>query len=325
MKCYILLSLVRACVYIACAQVYNMHSHMLTQCLNFLLETLHECWDDDAEARLSAANVSLRLQELIHTDISDIIKQDSVDMTTVSSSVPPEVIPMLNMNRPTEYLQSSPPFCYNPADPIPVQQFQFQSNPNPRHQVSMPLDDEQEYPQIGSGHTPTHCTQSACSSVHHEQDMIQMNHFERSESLTLRNSPILSGGGVVQEMSNVVEIERELSQSPHGHPLVESQNETEGSLKHFTVSICEGLENSGSLDRKELSYQLPSAEHNEFEFDTESNELTLKALTEELEMVSDPIRLGIGLGVPQHRLEIIEKNNPQGLYQILHTVLISSI
>ncbi len=46
---------------------------------------------------------------------------------------------------------------------------------------------------------------------------------------------------------------------------------------------------------------------------TESPELSLKVLSMELKTVTDPIQLGVGLGVPQHHLEIIRKNNPQGL------------
>ncbi len=45
---------------------------------------------------------------------------------------------------------------------------------------------------------------------------------------------------------------------------------------------------------------------------TESPELSLKELSMELKTVTDPIRLGIGLRVPQHHLEIIKINNPQG-------------
>ena len=46
---------------------------------------------------------------------------------------------------------------------------------------------------------------------------------------------------------------------------------------------------------------------------TESPELSLKVLSMELKTVTDPIQLGVGLGVAQHHLEIIRKNNPQGL------------
>ncbi len=33
----------------------------------------------------------------------------------------------------------------------------------------------------------------------------------------------------------------------------------------------------------------------------------------ELKTVTDPIQLGVGLGVAQHHLEIIKKNHPQGV------------
>ncbi len=46
---------------------------------------------------------------------------------------------------------------------------------------------------------------------------------------------------------------------------------------------------------------------------TESPELSLKVLSMELKTVTDPIQLGVGLGVPQHHMEIIKKNNLQSL------------
>ncbi|XP_064402664.1 uncharacterized protein LOC135348400 isoform X9 [Halichondria panicea] len=47
----------------------------------------------------------------------------------------------------------------------------------------------------------------------------------------------------------------------------------------------------------------------------ESPELSLKVLSMELKTVTDPIQLGVGLGVAQHHLEIIRKNNPQDIGQ----------
>ncbi len=42
-------------------------------------------------------------------------------------------------------------------------------------------------------------------------------------------------------------------------------------------------------------------------------ELSLGSLYKELETLTDPIKLGVGLGVAEHHLEIIRKNHPQGL------------
>ena len=44
-------------------------------------------------------------------------------------------------------------------------------------------------------------------------------------------------------------------------------------------------------------------------------ELTLNALTVELERLTKPIKFGIYLKVPQSRLEIIERNDPRGKYK----------
>ena len=51
---------------------------------------------------------------------------------------------------------------------------------------------------------------------------------------------------------------------------------------------------------------------------TESPELSLKVLSMELKTVTDPIQLGVGLGVPQHHLEIIRKNNLQSLCKVVN-------
>ena len=57
---------------------------------------------------------------------------------------------------------------------------------------------------------------------------------------------------MVQEMSNVDEVIMELSQSPPSYSLVESQNESEGSLEPVAAIACGGLEDSGSLDGREV-------------------------------------------------------------------------
>ncbi len=46
---------------------------------------------------------------------------------------------------------------------------------------------------------------------------------------------------------------------------------------------------------------------------TEFTELSVRVLYSELETVTNPIRLGLGLGMKQHHLEIIRSNNVQGV------------
>ncbi len=43
-------------------------------------------------------------------------------------------------------------------------------------------------------------------------------------------------------------------------------------------------------------------------------DLSIEVLYKELKTVTDPILLGVVLGVPQHCLEIIQRNNPQGVF-----------
>ncbi len=86
---------------------------------------LMDCWDSDAEARLSAANVALRMEQFIATNINDLSCQDSNQAKAVVTAVPATVIDMI---RRAEHSQSSPPPYYSPTDPIPFQQQQQQSD-----------------------------------------------------------------------------------------------------------------------------------------------------------------------------------------------------
>ncbi len=81
---------------------------------------LIECWDGDAEARLSAANVALQMEQLVATNIDDLFHPDSNQARTVVATALPTAL--LDVNRPTEHSQSSPPPYYSPTDPIPFQQ-----------------------------------------------------------------------------------------------------------------------------------------------------------------------------------------------------------
>ncbi len=46
---------------------------------------------------------------------------------------------------------------------------------------------------------------------------------------------------------------------------------------------------------------------------TEFTELSVRVLYSELKTVTNPIKLGLGLGIKQHHLEIIRRNNVQGV------------
>ncbi len=46
---------------------------------------------------------------------------------------------------------------------------------------------------------------------------------------------------------------------------------------------------------------------------TEFTELSVRVLYSELKTVTNPIKLGLGLGMEQHNLEIIRNNNVQGV------------
>ena len=42
-------------------------------------------------------------------------------------------------------------------------------------------------------------------------------------------------------------------------------------------------------------------------------ELNLTNLSRELSTLTRPVEFGIALGIPQHELDIIKRNNPQGM------------
>ncbi len=95
------------------------------------------------------------------------------------------------------------------------------------------------------------------------------------------------------------------------------------SWKHFPHKICRELHfhlnnklalnkvNTNDTSNEESFIHVYMCAH--VTIYTESPELSLKVLSTELKTVTDPIQLGVGLGVAQYHLEIIRKNNPQGL------------
>lgn len=203
-------------------------------------QTLHECWDNDPEARLSAANVSVRMEELCETKIEDIISH-SEHIPTGMSNVPnvsanvPGTLPTLEIHIPPEHSQSSPPPYYSPTDPVPYhgQQdaFPFVSRPvftqhrRPLFQTSMPhivCNDNDHLswgsPQSGARlgcHTSIRCTRSLRGSVHLEQEAMHLNECNSNEALSLRNS-LLGSENAKRGSEEREETVKEFNQSPQG-------------------------------------------------------------------------------------------------------------
>ena len=253
------------------------------QHLNSLLETLHECWDNDAEARLSAANVSFRMDELCDTNIEDII-QSSEHGSTVMATVPSTstigttTIATIEIHRPTEHSQSSPPPYYSPTDPTPFHgqrgAFPFVIGPiftqhrRPLFQTSMPhiLSGDNEHLSRGSPHSVTRpgyhmtarCTRSLRSSVYLEQEVLRLNECNSSEAMSVRNSLLLCNDEPVNNQTSESEEEfvRELSQSPRGqtHESMSRPSDEEEDTAEGYVGTIQSvrLDDSTSLDGRDL-------------------------------------------------------------------------
>ena len=176
---------------------------MFFQHLNELHDTLVECWDEDPEARLSAANIVYRMEEFYKT-LLEVNEEDhwSNGATTQSQTMGTmatyncDVMAGQHIGQPTEHSQSSPLPCYSPTDP---NLFHPTGNDDAQRQHFFPT----SMPHInqgsgcGTGSTVAGCTQptraplglrhSACSAG----EAVQMNVYSRHEPLSVRNSLIL--------------------------------------------------------------------------------------------------------------------------------------
>ena len=172
-----------------------MKLHLTTQCLKELHETLVECWDEDPEARLSAANVIYRMEEftkeLCKSNRSSTSNMSTQYNTMATSS---NTMAMVSIGQPMECSQSSPPPYYSPTDPNSYHNPPG-SIPSPPRQHFFP--DSMSIP-TATGHGGRYgysqpirtLRNSACS----EEGALRMNIYNSHEPLSVRNSLILGGG-----------------------------------------------------------------------------------------------------------------------------------
>lgn len=220
------------------------------------------------------------MNELCDTNIEDIIQSSELGSTaTVPSTLTngTATIAAIEIHRPTEHSQSSPPPYYSPTDPIPFHgqrgAFPFVTGPiftqhrRPLFQTSMPhiLSGDNEHLSRGSPHSITRqgnhmtarCTRSLRSSVHLEQELMRLNECNSSEALSVRNSLLLCNEHE-HELSNhqtresEEELVRELSQSPRGqsHDSMSHPSEEEGTVEGNIQSVR--FDDSVSLDGRDL-------------------------------------------------------------------------
>lgn len=185
-----------------------------SQLLNSLQETIHECWDSDPEARLPAANVSHRLEDLLNTTVNffeDVPGASNVhgtthQHTTTTVTMYNDNVTTVDIRRPTEHSQSSPPPYYSPLDPFsdhPVPYhipdpglIQNQRPQRPYFQSSMPhiMQSDQERLHDASGvdyELTPRCSRSLRSSRVVERQGFQLNEYNSLKTLPVRNSLVL--------------------------------------------------------------------------------------------------------------------------------------
>jgi hypothetical protein len=90
-----------------------------------------ECWDDDPDARLTAANILYKMEDLSNSSIEQVLQSYTSSTpqqnhaTTSHQPHPPADISHVIFQ---EDSQSGPPPCYSPTDPIPFPMAQNQEN-----------------------------------------------------------------------------------------------------------------------------------------------------------------------------------------------------
>ena len=239
-----------------------------------------ECWDQDPEARLSAANIVYRMEEFFktlfeHNDEDRRSNGTPTHCQTVSTmaTYDYDVMTGQHIGQPTEHSQSSPLPCYSPTDP---NLFHPTSNGDAQRQQFFPT----SMPHINQGSecitgsavtgsmqlTRDHLSirHSACS----EGEAVRMNMYNRHEPLSVRNSLILgsnrrmegetdfgvSAGGASLLYEHVLdEIQGENDGSSVGNALSNNVSITGLDAEEFNLNSDSGVQNIHSSSAASLS------------------------------------------------------------------------
>ena len=228
-----------------------------------------ECWDEDPEARLSAANVVYRMEEFtkeLNQDNHSSGSGVSTQYNTMTSSNTMAMVPI--GQPPMECSQSSPPPYYSPTDPNSFQNASDFPGPipsPPRHFFpdSMPPPPPTYTSSTSGGVSagyygcdrPTRTLRnSACS----EGGAIHMNVYNSHEPLSVRNSLILGGerrtetetnfgmstegrASLLYEHGNIDEMQGENDESSVGN--VHSANGSGLDGEDFNLNSDSGVQN----------------------------------------------------------------------------------
>ena len=233
-----------------------------------------ECWDEDPEARLSAANIVYRMEEFFKTALDPDEKDHQSSGTTTQyqtvSTMPTynnDTMTTAQIGQPTEYSQSSPPPYYSPTDPN-----LFNNDAQRQHffPTSMPHINQESG--CGTGSTTSGSSRpilglrnSACS----EGEAVRMNVSSRHEPLSVRNSLILGadvrgeretnfttslGGGASLLYDRVLdEIQGENDGSSVGNVLSTSVSVAGLDVDEFNLNSDSGVQNIHSSSAASLS------------------------------------------------------------------------
>lgn len=240
-----------------------------------------ECWDQDPEARLSAANIVYRMEEFFktlfeHNDEDRLSNSTPTHCQTVGTMATYnyDVIAGQHIGQPTEHSQSSPLPCYSPTDP---NLFHPTSSGDAQRQQFFPT----SMPHInqgsgcGTGSAVTEGSQStraplgprhsACS----EGEAVRMNMYNRREPLSVRNSLILgsnrrvegetdfgvslAGGASLLYEHVLDEIQGENDGSSIGNVLSTNVSITGLDAEEFNLNSDSGVQNIHSSSAASLS------------------------------------------------------------------------
>ena len=242
-----------------------------------------ECWDEDPEARLSAANIVYRMEEFFKTSLN-LNEEKQQPSGTTTHYQPNNTMVTYNrdmtIGQPMECSQSSPPPCYSPTDPNSIQnsgeegtqrQYFFPTSMPHINQGSSGCGTGSGCGSAGYSRAPLGLRNSACS----EGESVRMNVYNSHQPLSVRNSLILGGnerkgeaetnfgasavGGASLLFERVLEIQGENDGSSVGNALSNNGSVAGLDVDEFNLNSDSGVQNIHSSSATSMSSESNSS------------------------------------------------------------------